>query len=102
MAARELSGPHREGDEPKPMTHGDEGSDSAIVAVKRANEAGRPAEEPVEPRAGAKGNPLRQSTFRTQRRADASQALERIRQVARPAITVKTQGERDFGQVGIY
>ena len=56
LAARELSGPHREGDEPKPMMHGGEGSDSAIVAVKRANEAGRPAEEFVEPRAGAEGN----------------------------------------------
>jgi len=30
LAAREVSGPHREGDEPKPMMHGDEGSDSAM------------------------------------------------------------------------
>ena len=29
LAARELSGPHWEGDEPKPMMHGDEESDSA-------------------------------------------------------------------------
>src|SRR5260370_3579419 len=62
LAAREVSGPHREGDEPKPMTHGDEGSDSAIVAVKRANEAGRPAEEVVEPRAGAKENAAQEGT----------------------------------------
>ncbi len=30
FAAHELRGPHREGDEPKPMMHGDEGSDSAM------------------------------------------------------------------------
>jgi hypothetical protein len=53
LATREVSGPHREGDEPKPMMHGDEGSGPAIVAVKRTNEAGRPAKEFVEPRAGA-------------------------------------------------
>jgi len=33
LAAREVSGPHREGDEPKPMMHGDEGSDPAIVCA---------------------------------------------------------------------
>ena len=38
------------------MMHGDEELDFAIVAVKRANEAGRPAEEFVEPRAGAEEN----------------------------------------------
>ena len=43
MAAHELSGPHREGDEPKPVMHGDEELNSAIVAARRANEAGRPA-----------------------------------------------------------
>ena len=55
MAARESSGPRREGDEPKPAMHEGEESDPATVAVKRANEAGQPAEEFVEPRAGAKG-----------------------------------------------
>ncbi len=82
LAAREYGGPHREGDEPKPMMHGGEGSDSAIVAVKRANEAGRPAEEFVEPRAGAKGNAGQQSTRRAQNRESVSQALERIRRVS--------------------
>src|SRR5208337_3551502 len=43
LAAREVSGPHREGDEPKPMMHEGEGSDSAIVAVKRAT---RPGDRP--------------------------------------------------------
>jgi hypothetical protein len=50
------TGPHWEGDEPKPMMNEREKSDSAVVAVKSTNEAGRPAEEWMEPRAGAKGN----------------------------------------------
>ena len=72
------------------MTHGHEKSDHAIVAVKPANKAGQPtcgancgepnAAEPVERRAGTKGNADRQSTHRTQRWEGVSQALERIRQ----------------------
>jgi RNA-directed DNA polymerase len=58
-------------------------SDSAIVATKPMNNAGRPAAEPVEPRVGTKGNASQQSTGRTQRRETVSQALERIRQAAR-------------------
>ena len=38
------------------MMHGHEKSDPAVVAVKPANEAGQPAEERVEPRAGTEGN----------------------------------------------
>ncbi len=80
MAAGEFGGPHREGDEPKPMMHGGEESDSAIVAMKRANEAGRPAEEPVEPRAGAKENAVEGGTLRTPSRQGASHGLDRVRQ----------------------
>src|SRR6516165_1789753 len=81
------------------MMHGHEKSDPAIVARKPANKAGQPvaersaaapnAAEPGERRAGTKGNADQQSTYRTQRRASVSQALERIRQVAsaRPAVT---------------
>jgi RNA-directed DNA polymerase len=58
-------------------------SDSAIVATKPTNNAERSAAEPVEPRAGTKGNASQQSTGRTQRRETVSQALERIRQAAR-------------------
>ena len=75
------------------MMHGPEKSDLAIVAVKPANKveppapersaAKRKAAEPVERRAGTKGNADQQSTYRTQSRASVSQALERIRQVAR-------------------
>jgi RNA-directed DNA polymerase len=66
-----------------------EKSDPAVVAVKSTNEAGRPAEERMEPRAWAKGNVGRQSTLRTQDRAGVSQALGRIRKAARQSKTEK-------------
>jgi hypothetical protein len=62
------------------MTNGPEKSDLAIVAVKLANKAEQSAAEPVEPRAGTKGNANQQSTCRTQSRISVSQALARIRQ----------------------
>ena len=65
------------------MTHGHEKSDSAIVAVKPANKAVQPAAELVEPRAGTKGNAEQQSTYRTQSRKSVSEALDRIRKVAK-------------------
>ena len=76
------AGPHREGEEPKPMMHGPEKSDSVIVAGKPTNKAERSAAELVEPRTGTKGNAGQQSTLRTQSRINVSQALERIRKVA--------------------
>ena len=60
--------------------HDQEKSDSAIVAVKPLNKAGKPAAEAVEPRAGTKGNADQQSTLRTQSRARVTQALGRVRQ----------------------
>src|ERR1700751_833937 len=74
------------------MMNGPEKSDSAIVATKPANKAEPSVErsagelyaaEPVERRAGTKGNAGQQSTRRTQSRESVSQALERIRKVAR-------------------
>jgi|SRR3954470_12782738 len=75
------------------MMHGAEKSGLVIVAGKPANKAEQPAPEgsaamlnaaePVERRAGTKGNADQQSTRRTQSRVSVSQALERIRQVAR-------------------
>jgi len=77
-------GPHREGEEPKPMTNGPKKSDLAKVAVKPTNKAGhKTAAESVEPRARAEGNANRRSTDRTQSRTHVSQALERVRQAAR-------------------
>ena len=73
--------------------HGHEKSDSVIVAGKPTNNADRStgkqfaveraAAEPVERRAGTKGNAGQQSPRRTQSRESVSQALERIRKVAR-------------------
>jgi RNA-directed DNA polymerase len=74
------------------MMHGGGKSDFAIVAVKPANKAEPAVEqstteptaaEPGEPRAGTKGNADQQSTCRTQSRVSVSQALDRIRKVAR-------------------
>jgi len=75
------------------MMHGGGKSDFAIVAVKSANKVEQPAAErsaaeptaaePVERRAETKGNADQQSTCRTQSRVSVSQALERIRKVAR-------------------
>ena len=64
------------------MMHEPKKSDLAIVAMKPANKAGRLAAEWVEPRAGAEGNAIRQSTHRTQMRVRVSQALDRVRQTA--------------------
>ncbi len=65
------------------MMHGREKSDPAIVAGKPVNEADEAAEEPVEPRAGTKGNAMRPDTSRAQDRMHVSQGLDRIRQAAR-------------------
>src|SRR6202048_4767881 len=75
--AAEPTGPHREGEEPKPMMHGHEKSDSAIVAMKPPNKAGRPAAEAVERRAEAKENANRCRTCRTQCRESVSPTPER-------------------------
>ena len=58
-------------------------SDSFVVPTKPSNEAGLPAEEVVEGRGLTKGNSPEGNAFRTQRRGDASSALERVRQAAR-------------------
>jgi hypothetical protein len=65
------------------MMHEGEKSDSAIVAEKPTNKAGRSAAEPVEPRAGTEGKANQQSTRRAQDRESLSQALGRIRQAAK-------------------
>ena len=65
------------------MMHERGKSASAIVAAKPTNKAGRPAAEPVERRAGTKGNADQQSTRRAQDRESVSTALDRIREAAR-------------------
>jgi len=66
------------------MTNGPKKSDLAKVAEKPTNKAGgRTTAESVEPRAGTEGNANQQSMHRTQCRVRVSQALARVRQVAR-------------------
>ncbi len=65
------------------MMYGRGKSDSAIVAVKLVNKAGRLAAESVERRAGAKGKAAQRNTCRAQDRESVSQALDRIRKVAK-------------------
>ncbi len=75
------------------MMHERRKSDPVIVAEKPANKADKlaaeqssaeaNAAETVEPRAGTKENAEQQSTCRTQGRESVSQALDRIRRIAR-------------------
>ena len=104
--AAEPTGPHREGEEPKPMMHGHEKSDSAIVATKPPNKAGRPAAEAVERRAEAKENANRCRTCRTQGRESVSQEPERVRTAARPAVkhprctkSASTRSKKSFARL---
>ena len=71
------------------MMHDRGKSDSAIVAAKPTNNAGQPAAEPVEPRAGTKRNAGEQSTHRTLGRARVTQALARVRKAAQQRRTEK-------------
>jgi hypothetical protein len=80
------------------MMHGRRKSDSAIVAVKPANNAERSAAEPVEPRAGTKGNAGQQSTCRTQSRISVSKMLARIRQI----VAVDTRGRSRMRESCMY
>ncbi|MFC0691869.1 group II intron reverse transcriptase/maturase [Paraburkholderia humisilvae] len=63
--------------------NGREKSDSAIVAKRHANKAGKPAAEQAEPRAGTKGNTGQSHMRRAQNRASMPQRLDRVRQAAR-------------------
>jgi RNA-directed DNA polymerase len=63
--------------------HGREKSDPAIVARNPTNKAERSAAEAGERRAGAEGNVGQHNTRRAQDRENVSQALNRVRQVAR-------------------
>ncbi len=84
MPAWWQGGPFGEGESRTPEMNGRGKSDSRVVPVKRANDTGRPVEEPVEERRLAKGNMVQQNASRTlSRDDDASSALERVRQAAR-------------------
>jgi|SRR5512133_3146384 RNA-directed DNA polymerase len=88
------------------MMHGHEKSDLAIVAEKPVNKVASPvveqstmgpaAAESVERRVGTKGNADRQSTHWTQRQARVSQALERIRKVAKRFAVTHPRWEKPY------
>lgn len=65
------------------MMNGGGKSDRSVVPKKPSNNVGQPAAETVEERDLAKGNSTEGNAFRTQSRADARSALERVRQAAR-------------------
>jgi RNA-directed DNA polymerase len=58
-------------------------SDGPIVPTKSPNKAGQPAAEVAEGRWPTEGNTGEQNALRTQRRAGAPSALDRVRQAAR-------------------
>lgn len=76
-------GPHREGDESKPMMNASEKSDSPTVAAKSANNTETSVAESMERRGGTKGNAIQHGARRTQSRGSVSSALDRIRTIAK-------------------
>jgi hypothetical protein len=99
-----LGGPHREGEEPKPMMHGRGKSDEAVVAVKPANWTAQAGRESVERRAEAKGNAGQTHTCRTQRRASvtAGTGLYTAKPSALPSFTQggsRMRESRTYGSV---
>ena len=62
--------------------NGREKSDPAIVAMKPTNKPGRPGEERVERRVGAKGNAVGSHGVRAQDRAASSSGIDRVRETA--------------------
>src|SRR5712671_6672612 len=77
-------------------------SDPAVVAAKLANKAERSAAEPVEPRAGTKGNANQQHSGRTQSRETVSQVLARIRQTAVSDLPLLTRGRSRMRESRTY
>jgi RNA-directed DNA polymerase len=65
------------------MMNGGGKSDRSTVPKKPPNEVGRPTEEEVEGKGLAEGNSPESNASRTQGRADARSALERVRRAAR-------------------
>src|SRR5205823_9842490 len=103
---RPREGPRREGEEPKPMMHGTQKSDSPIVAMKPANKpehlmAGAEAES-VEPRGGAEGNAGQSRRRRTQSRESVFQRLDRVRQAARQRSEERRVGKGGGGRGGSW
>jgi hypothetical protein len=75
------------------MMHDAGKSDRFVVPEKSPNNAPERAAEVMEGRGRAEGNTPERNAFRTQRRADAPSALERVRQpYPLDRLRVRTQG----------
>jgi len=75
--------PHRKVQGREPVMNGRGKSDRSTVPMKSPNEVGQPTKEVAEGKDLAKGSSLEGNVFRTQGRADARSALERVRRVAK-------------------
>ena len=80
---RVVAGTAEERREAGPKMNDPKKSDKGIVAAKPANKGAQATAESAEQRPMINGNPQGQSTGRTQSRATATQAAERIRQFVR-------------------
>jgi hypothetical protein len=83
LAAREAAVRIGKAGKPKPMMHGHEKSDPAIVAGKSTNNDRHLSAASMAPRAGAKGNAIERGMRRTPSRERLSHALDRVRQAAK-------------------
>lgn len=83
VCGRKAGRPHREAARRTPMTNGCGKSDRLVVLEKSPNKAERTAAEGMEGSGGTKGNLQERNAPRTQGRAGAPSALERVRKAAR-------------------
>ena len=87
-----LTGPHREGEEPKPMMNEREKSDPCIVAGKPANNVEGKTAEWVEPRRGTEGNMGKLHMRRTQSRESVTEIWSCTRAGAMRVTSSSTRG----------
>ena len=78
-----VKGPHREGEEPKPMVNDPQKSDGCTVAMKSANKPEGAGAELMERRRPAEGNADESCTHRTLSREGVSPGLDRVRERAK-------------------
>ena len=76
------------------MMHEPEKSDSAVVATKPANKAGRPAAEQVERRAGTEGNVASKARAGHKTGGSVTRTLDRVRQ----AVTTRGWSPNTLGR----
>jgi hypothetical protein len=78
-----VKGPHREGEEPKPVVNDPQKSDGCTVAMKSANKPDGAGAESMERRRPTEGNAGESCTHRTLSREGVSLGLDRVRERAK-------------------